>query len=160
TADVFLREVIVERFHPVAVCEGPTFGFGQQRQGDVRMLAAAGRTFGFEVAIVPPVRVAPVGHPDKAIYSQHVRHMVSSGTVDGARLCLGRPYTLYGTVAPGAQRGRRLGFPTANLANCEQLIPGEGVYAGAARLPGRSPDPIAAAISVGTNPTFGESALT
>src|SRR5690606_579827 len=57
-------------------------------------------------------------------------------------------------------RGRRLGFPTANLANCEQLIPGEGVYAGAARLPGRSPDPIAAAISVGTNPTFGESALT
>ncbi len=165
-AERFLTNVILDRFHPVAVVEGPTFGFGRHRQGDIEMLRAAGSRHGFEVEIVEPVRGALGGHPDTVISSSIVRHLLSSGTVDGAAHCLGRPYALLGTVIRGAGRGRGLGFPTANLQVRDQLIPAEGVYAGRVRLGGsvaemvRGHEPfVAAAVSIGRIPTFDETAL-
>jgi len=163
SAEDFLRDIIVGRFHPIAVVEGISFGFGLHRQGDANMLRDAGRTHGFEVEIVEPVRVALGGHPDTVISSSLVRHLLNSGTVDGTALCLGRPYALFGRVIHGAGRGHNLGFPTANLEVEPQLIPAEGVYAGRAFLLNsndpRGQTPIAAAISIGRNPTFNETAL-
>jgi riboflavin kinase / FMN adenylyltransferase len=175
SADGFIRDIIVGRFHPVAVVEGPTFGFGHRRQGTVDTLRAAGPAHRFEVEIVEPVRVALGGHPDTVISSSLVRHLLQSGTVDGAGLCLGRPYALLGSVEHGAGRGRSLGFPTANLAVGSQLIPAEGVYAGCAFIrnvqAATTPQgyklvmveqplqPIPAAISIGRKPTFDEQDL-
>lgn len=170
SAERFVTDVIVDRFHPVAMVEGPTFGFGQHRRGDVRMLAAAGKTHGFQVEVVEPVRVNMGGHPETIVSSSLVRHLLSSGSVDTAELCLGRPYTLYGEVEHGHARGRTIGFPTANLRTT-QLVPAEGVYACRATLfksvsdpasmemPAADGKPIAAAVSVGRNPTFNDREL-
>ena len=179
SADDFIREVIVRRFHPVAMVEGDEFRFGRHRQGDVEMLRAAGRQHGFEVHTVEPVRAGLGGHPDTVISSSLVRHLLGSGNVDRAAACLGRPYGLFGTVRRGAGRGRTLGFPTANLAVEDQLVPAEGVFAGLAHLGARSASegerggggegetegrrdggterggaPLPAAISIGRTPTF------
>lgn len=152
-ADVFVKDVIVRRFKPTAMVEGASFRFGRHRQGDVETLAAAGRAHGFEVEVVPPVRVDLGGHPDTVISSSLIRHLLTSGTVDRAAVCLGRPYALIGQVEPGAARGRTLGFATANLAVRQgQLVPPEGVYAGRAVVAGTT---YAAAISIGRTPTFG-----
>ncbi len=164
-AEQFVTDVIVKRFHPIAVVEGPTFGFGAHRRGNVRTLAAAGAQHGFEVQVVEPVRVALGGHPETIVSSSLVRHLLTSGTVDGAALCLGRPYALFGRIERGSGRGRTIGFPTANLSVGSQLIPGSGVYAGRAHLSGSGASsaaaaPIAAAISVGKNPTFDATQLT
>src|SRR5690606_2116173 len=108
------------------------------------------------------VRVALGGHPDVVISSSLIRHLLSSGTVDGAALCLGSPYELAGTVIRGAGRGRSLGYPTVNLSTRGKLVPGEGVYAGRARQTGdtQEAEPIPAAISIGRNPTFPSAELT
>lgn len=134
SAEDFIREIIVARFHPVALVEGEDFHFGRHRQGDSAMLRAAGRQHGFELHTVEPVRAGLGGHPDTVISSSLVRHLLSSGNVDRAAACLGRAYALFGTVRPGAGRGRELGFPTANLIVESQLIPAEGVYAGVAAV--------------------------
>lgn len=151
-AEAFVEQVIVARFRPTAMVEGASFRFGQHRAGDVETLRIAGRQHGFEMIVVPPIRVDLGGHPDTAISSSLVRHLLTSGTVDRAAVCLGRPYALIGTVERGAARGRTLGFATANLAvHPDQLIPAEGVYAGRTTIDGLT---CAAAVSVGHTPTF------
>lgn len=174
TADRFVKEIILDRFDPVAVVEGASFGYGAHRQGDVNTLREAGATHGFDVEIIEPVRVALGGHPDTVISSSLVRHLLHSGTVDRAAQCLGRPYALLGQVVHGAGRGHTLGFPTANLRVEQQLLPAESVYAGRAFvLDARtSPAPTAdidlaeaaskaipAAISIGRKPTFDDHEL-
>lgn len=156
TAEAFIQEVIVQRFRPAAVVEGASFRFGQHRQGDVDLLQSAGPQLGFEVEVVEPVRADLGGHPDTVISSSLVRHLLSSGNVDRAALCLGRPYTLIGTVTPGAARGRTLGFATANLDVGSQLVPAEGVYAGRTPLGDRV---VPAAVSIGRTPTFDDHSL-
>lgn len=152
-ADTFVQDIIVGRFRPAAMVEGASFRFGRHRQGDIETLRAAGRTHGFDVEIVPPVCVDLGGHPDTVISSSLIRHLLSSGTVDRAALCLGRPYALLGRVEPGLARGRTLGFATANLALvAPQLVPAEGVYAGRATV---GDSTYAAAVSIGRTPTFG-----
>lgn len=151
SADAFLTQVIVGRFRPVAVVEGASFGFGRHRQGNVETLRAAAPNHGFEVEVVEPVRIELGGHPGTVVSSSFVRQLIQSGTMDQARLCLGRPYALFGRVGHGAGRGRGLGFPTANLLVEGQLVPGEGVYAGRTRIGDRW---FAAAVSIGRNPTF------
>lgn len=150
-ADQFIREILVARFRPQAVVEGASFRYGAHRGGTPESLRQAGKEYGFEVRIVEPVRVALGGHPDAVISSSLVRHLLSSGTVDQAAGCLGRPYALIGRVEHGAGRGGKLGFPTLNVGDCAQLIPAPGVYAGQAEIPAGL---FTAAISVGVNPTF------
>ncbi len=174
SAEAFIDDVIVGRFHPIALVEGEAFRFGQHRAGDVDMLRAAGRERGFDVEIVPPVRAPLGGQPDTVVSSSLIRHLLRSGNVDHAAVCLGRPYTLVGRVITGAGRGKPLGFPTANLAVEPQLVPAEGVYAGracvvtthppapvgdAVAVESVAPSPVAAAVSIGRNPTFDGSSL-
>lgn len=152
-AETFIRDIVLQQFRPVAMVEGASFRYGRHREGDVEMLRRAGAAHGFEVEIVPPVRVDLGGHPDTVISSSLVRHLLNSGTVDRAAVCLGQPYALLGRVEPGLARGRTLGFATANLTlPTPQLVPPEGVYAGRAAVQGTT---FAAAISIGRTPTFG-----
>jgi riboflavin kinase/FMN adenylyltransferase len=151
-ADAFVRR-LVERFRPRAFVEGRDFRFGRDRAGDVFRLAELGRRLGFGVEVVPPVEVVLTDQSQVAASSTLARWLIAHARVRDAAIVLGRPYTLSGTVIRGDRRGRTIGFPTANLrADC--LIPGDGVYAGRARLPsGRW---VPAAVSVGTKPTFGD----
>ncbi len=143
---------LIHRLNAVAVVEGPDFRFGRRREGDAAMLTAIGHEMGVEIAIVDPVEVVLNDHHTVPARSSVARWLVSHGRVSDACRVLTRNYTLEGMVVRGDRRGRTIGYPTINIAS-SQLIPADGVYAGRATLPdGRV---MAAAISVGTKPTFG-----
>ncbi|SDD22989.1 bifunctional riboflavin kinase/FAD synthetase [Glycomyces harbinensis] len=145
--DYFVRHVLVGGLHAKAVCVGENFRFGHKAAGDVAKLTELGEEFGFEV--LPQTLTAD----DEAFSSTRVRRLVAEGDVSGAAEVLGRDFGLEGTVVHGAGRGgTALGFPTANLQVAPNTaIPADGVYAGWFY---RDSHRHAAAISVGTNPTF------
>jgi len=147
----FFDRIIRDRLAARAVVEGPNFFFGCQRAGDVDLLrrfcAEAG--VGFEVA-------EPVEVEGQIVSSSRIRAAVSAGQIERARAMLGRPYRIRGVVARGAGRGSHLGYPTANVAQIDTLLPGEGIYAARASA---SAAWFPAAVSLGPNPTFGEQRL-
>ena len=151
TPEDFIDQIVMPRFHPTHVVEGASFGFGRGRRGTTDLLRQLGQDREFETFTVEPVRLQVEHHETVLVSSSLIRKLLESGRVHRAELCLGRPYTLVGTVGTGAGRGVGLGFPTANIGCPGQLVPGAGVYSGEAHLAGRA---YPAAISVGTAPTF------
>ncbi len=150
TPDDFFTEVLIGRLTARALVEGQDFRFGRDRAGSVEALAALCRDKGLVLSVVPPlVRDGVV------VSSSRVRNALLAGDVRKATALLGRPYRLHGTVGVGQRRGRRLGFPTANLERFETVVPGDGVYAVRAWLQGAG---WPAAANVWPNPTFGEDA--
>jgi len=153
--DDFVRTVLVERMHAAAVVVGEDFRFGHKAAGDVQLLAKLGEKYEFTTEGMPLLVAG-----DTTISSTSIRHMLEEGDVAGAARALGRPHRVEGVVVRGHQRGRALGFPTANLEMPPHTaIPADGIYAGwLASLDdeGRDVQRWPAAISIGTNPTFGE----
>ena len=147
TAEQATRAVLAEALRAKVVVVGADFRFGSGAAGDVTMLRDMGATYGFTVHAVE----LQADEVDK-FSSTRVRELLGMGDVAAAAAILGRPYTVTGPVIRGEQRGRDLGFPTANLEIPDELAaPLDGVYAGwlvdgSERYP--------AAISVGDNPTF------
>lgn len=152
-ADRFVEDILIRLFHPTHIVEGPSFGFGRGRKGTPELLANVAAPFNCKVHIVDPVRVAFEGKEEVMVSSSLVRRLIAAGNIHDASLCLARPYCLTGNIVKGEQRGRTIGFPTANLADIEQLVPGDGVYAGRAIVGEQA---YSAAISIGRTPTFGE----
>jgi riboflavin kinase/FMN adenylyltransferase len=150
-ADRFVSEIVVDLFHPTHVVEGPSFGFGRGRKGTPQLLQKLGPVYGFEVHIVDPVSLQIEEGETVMVSSSLVRRLLLEGKVRRAALCLGRPYSLFGEVVAGASRGKSLSFPTANVAVGDQLIPGDGVFAGRATIGDAG---YVAAISIGHTPTF------
>jgi riboflavin kinase/FMN adenylyltransferase len=150
-AERFVKEVIHGRFNPTHIVEGPSFGFGRGRKGTPELLARVAGGFRCEVHILEPVTLRINGET-MMVSSTLVRRLLEEGKVHRAALCLGRPFALVGEVVPGDARGREIGFPTANLAVVDQLIPRDGVYAGVAVV---GSERYACAISIGNTPTFG-----
>ncbi len=152
SAEDFVRELLVKRIHPAYIVEGPNFGFGRNRAGSVATLEALADKGGFQVRVVEPYRIALPEDRHLVVSSTAIRGLLARGDLATAKLCLGRPYSLVGTVKHGAGTGRKLGFPTINLEVGDRFVPLEGVYAGIAEVVGlRSP----AAISIGRHPTIG-----
>jgi riboflavin kinase / FMN adenylyltransferase len=153
SAEEFVRTVLVERLHAARVVVGENFRFGHKAAGDVALLAELGEKYDFTVVGVPLVTGDGV-----TVSSTAIRELLAQGDVAGAAELLGRPPRVEGIVVRGHQRGRSLGFPTANLETpTHTAIPGDGIYAGwLARLDsdGEEAERWPAAISVGTNPTF------
>jgi riboflavin kinase/FMN adenylyltransferase len=151
TAAEFAHEVLVEHLHASGVVVGENFRFGHKAQGDVAMLRRLGRTFGFAVEAAPLVAAG-----DTVFSSTYIRALVAAGDVDAAADALGRPHRLEGVVVRGDQRGREIGFPTANLlTGAHAAVPADGVYAAwLVRAERAHDEPRMAAVSVGTNPTF------
>jgi riboflavin kinase/FMN adenylyltransferase len=152
-ADRFVEEIVVKRFHPTHLVEGPSFGFGRGRKGTSQLLQRLGPKHSFEVHIVDPISLQIEQGEMVMVSSSLVRRLLLEGRVRRAALCLGRPYSLFGEVVTGASRGRSLGFPTANVAVGDQLIPGDGVFAGRAMI---GVAKYLAAISIGHTPTFSD----
>jgi len=153
--DEFVRVVLSERLHATAVVVGENFSFGYRAAGDVPLLAQLGEKYDFTAEGVPLLVVDGV-----TISSTYIRERLAAGDVEGAAAALGRPHRVEGVVVRGHLRGRALGFPTANLETPPHTAtPADGVYAGwltSLDLNGREISRWPAAISVGTNPTFGE----
>ena len=148
--EAFFERIVVGMLDARAVAEGYNFRFGRGRAGDTALLRELCRRVGVAFTEVPPHTAG--GEP---VSSSRVRAALASGDVAGAAELLGRPYAVAGTVVGGAQRGRTIGFPTANLGGVATLLPLEGVYAGRATVEGRA---WPAAVNLGPNPTFGDAA--
>jgi riboflavin kinase/FMN adenylyltransferase len=144
----FVRQVLVDALHAKVVFVGSDFRYGAQGSGTVDTLTAAGREYGFEIRLVDEVRA----REGRRASSTWIREALAAGNVHEAGELLGALPTVRSVVVRGEQRGRTLGFPTANLRpGPEGLIPADGVYAGWLTVDGaRYP----AAISIGDNPTF------
>lgn len=150
TADNFFAEILQEKLRPRVMVPGFNFHYGRGRAGSVETLAAECRAADIAFALVPPLEIE--GQP---VSSSRIRADLLRGDVRTAAALLGRPYRLCGIVARGQQRGKLLGFPTANLEAVATVVPGNGVYAVRAWLDGAA---WPAAANVGPNPTFGEDA--
>ncbi|WP_406863457.1 bifunctional riboflavin kinase/FAD synthetase [Streptomyces sp. HUAS MG47] len=147
----FIVKVLVDKLHAKAVIEGPNFRFGHKAAGTVEYLTELGGTYDYEVEVVDLFVSGDAGG-GAPFSSTLTRRLVAEGDMAGAAEILGRPHRVEGVVVRGAQRGRELGFPTANVETLPHTaIPADGVYAGWLTADGER---MPAAISVGTNPQF------
>jgi riboflavin kinase/FMN adenylyltransferase len=147
TAAEFVHQYLVEKLHASDVVVGENFRYGHGGHGTVASLTEDGRRFGFTVE-----GFALQGTPDLTWSSTYVRSCVAAGDVAAATEALGREHRVHGVIVRGDQRGRAIGFPTANLEPLPwSAVPADGIYAG--RLV-RGGELLPAAISIGTNPTF------
>ena len=146
-ADEFVHTVLIESLHVADVVVGDNFTFGHKAAGNIGLLRELGRRFGFSAE-----GVGLLSEGELTFSSTYIRSCVAAGDVAAAATALGRPHRLEGIVVRGDQRGRSLGYPTANLSTPRHAaIPADGVYA--CRFLHRGRD-LAAAVSIGTNPTF------
>jgi len=142
TPQDFIDHVLVDALQAERVSVGQNFRFGHGASGRSDLLVADPR---FQTRVVKLVEA-----DGEIVSSSHIRALVAAGEVQRAARFLGAPFQLRGTVVHGDQRGRTLGFPTANIIPDAQLVcPGFGIYAALA-------DGAPAAVSIGVRPTFGE----
>lgn len=146
----YVEDILVGRIGLQEITVGYDHRFGKDRAGDVDLLRELGSTYGFEVDVIPPQEV-----DHDVVSSSKIRSLLlDEGNVDRAQELLGRPYQLGGVVAKGEERGRKLGYPTANLSldDTQKLVPKRGVYATRVLLPdGREKGGM---MNIGRRPTF------
>jgi len=147
----FARTILRERMQARVVTVGYDFTFGKDRAGSPEALTGFGRELGFTVDVVPPlVRGGAI------VSSSRIRELILAGRVREAEELLCRPYKVSGPVIRGAARGRKLGFPTANVQFTQGLVPLPGIYVIDAEAGGTAYRGVA---NVGFTPTFGENCL-
>jgi riboflavin kinase/FMN adenylyltransferase len=142
-AEEFLRDVVFERLQARAVYLGCGFAFGYKREGNIELLRRVSARLGFHAA---EVRLR-----GQRISSSRIRELLLQGRVNLARRMLGRPYGVEGRVVRGHERGRTIGFPTANLHPQNRVIPAGGVYVTATLIDGAWRRSVT---NIGTRPTF------
>ena len=147
----FFQRVVVEQLETRAMVEGPNFFFGKDRAGDVDQLGQLCDQADIQLEVVEPLQEG-----DGFISSSRVRQLIAGGDVAEAGQLLTRPYRIRGMVTHGAGRGKSMGFPTANVAAIDTLLPAHGVYAGRAYT---AQGAATAAINLGPNPTFGDQSV-
>ncbi len=146
----FFEQIVCRKLRANAIVEGPNFFFGRGRCGTIEVLGRYCNEFDLRLEVVDPIRSAAA-----TVSSSRIRAAIDAGDLDEARRLLGRPYRIGGSVIAGEHRGTALGYPTANIDGIDTLVPGDGIYAGVARVDGAA---WPAAVSVGPNPTFGQNA--
>jgi riboflavin kinase/FMN adenylyltransferase len=148
-AQDFLKDTVRDRLHAKEVYLGRGFAFGHNREGNIDLLKKVSRELGFFADEVPEVQIR-----GQRVSSSRIRQLLAAGRVNLARRMLGRPYGVEGLVQRGSERGRELGFPTANLQPANRVIPRTGVYVTGTLIDGiwrRS------VTNIGVRPTFGDS---
>jgi riboflavin kinase / FMN adenylyltransferase len=156
TAEDFAATVLAGELRAVCVVVGQNFRFGRAREGDLGTLKKLGEKLGFTARSTDLV-----GDAKGPWSSTRVRRAVTAGDLADVEAVLGRPHALTGTVVRGDQRGRTLGFPTANLSGVEELVPPHGVYAVLVERLDRPGTPRAlgkGVANIGVRPTVGAGA--
>jgi len=150
--ETFVRTVLVEWLRVAEVWVGANFLFGHDRAGNFTLLRMLGGRYGFRAEKIDPVR-----YKEFVVSSTRIRRLVSEGRVDEAGALLGHVYAIDGTVMRGDQRGRTIGFPTANICTENELLPPHGVYATTTRVR----DVVYASVTnIGVRPTVDDSGRT
>ncbi|MBS0266499.1 MAG: bifunctional riboflavin kinase/FAD synthetase [Planctomycetes bacterium] len=144
----FFDQIVLNALNARGLVEGPNFCFGRDRSGTNQTLAEFCRDAGRELQIVPLVTAG-----DALISSTEIRRLILEGHVREAARLLGNPYQVSGTIVRGAERGRTIGFPTANFSGIRTVLPRDGVYATRVRVDGTW---YPAGVNVGPNPTFAD----
>ena len=144
----FVKDILVGRVGVKEVVVGFNYSFGKGRGGGIDSLKEMGDECGFKLHVVEPVKVG-----DAVVSSSKVREAIWAGEVSLASVLLGRHYGMEGRVVAGMKRGKRLGFPTANIETKGELFPKAGVYAARVLLKGKEYKAVA---NVGKHPTFPE----
>lgn len=147
SAREFVSRILLDLIGTKHLVIGYDYAFGRNREGNVDLLRQMGTELGFSVEVLEPI-----GRDGEIYSSTRIRQMVGEGDVKGVVRLLGRHFFLDGTVIHGHQRGKGLGFPTANLATDNELIPKNGVYAVKVKIDDVMYD---GACNIGSNPTFG-----
>jgi riboflavin kinase/FMN adenylyltransferase len=147
--ETFVRTVLVEWLRIAEVWVGANFLFGHDRSGNFSMLRSLGARYGFRAEKIDPIR-----YKDFVVSSTRIRRLVSEGRVDEAGALLGRQYAIEGTVVHGDERGRSIGFPTANLCTVNELLPPNGVYATTTNIAGIVHPSVT---NIGVRPTIDDS---
>jgi len=162
SAEDFVQRFLIENIKPGLVVEGESFNFGSGRSGSIHTLQELADANGFEVSVITAEQVELSAGRSVTVSSTIIRNLLAEGNVADAATALGRPYRLIERIIPGRGKGRRLGFPTANMKLPQQAIPAEGVYAGFVEI-ADTPDQllnsqakIPAALSIGTSATYGD----
>ena len=149
--DDFVKEVLVGALGVKELFVGHDYAFGKDRKGDIPFLRGCGARYGFGVHVIGPVKVEGI-----LVSSTKIRQLIMDGEVCLASKLMGRPYSIEGSVIPGHSRGKKLGFPTANITTPNELAPKEGVYAVTVEMEGKV---YKGAANIGKNPTFGDDAV-
>ena len=147
SAEDFVKKILVNRLGIQSLIVGDDFRFGKGRQGDFNFLQALGKLHNFTVHSTPTVLL-----DNKRIGSSRVRNAVEQGDFELASQLLGRPFMLSGRVIQGEQRGRLLGFPTANIALHRRVMPLQGVFV--VRVYGLGSIPLTGVANCGNRPTI------
>lgn len=143
----FVDDVLIAKLHVKALIVGYDYAFGKKRRGDALFLKEYCTRKGVEVYVMQPV-----GADGQPFSSTRIRNMISAGDVGSVVGLLGRQYNLEGVVVPGDQRGRKMGFPTANLKTEKDLLPAAGVYVVKVR---HGLQEYGGVVNLGMRPTFG-----
>ena len=150
--EAFIEEVLVKGLGVRHLAVGDDFRFGRERRGDFALLQQTGVGQGFEVRHAPTLTLE-----GGRVSSTRIRELLAAGEMAAAARLLGRPFSLSGRVMHGERLGRKLGFPTANLALKRRVAPVSGIFA--ARVLGAGPRPLPAAAYIGTRPAAGGTKL-
>jgi len=146
-AEDFVKNILVDRFRIKLAVAGFNYRFGHKGRGDVKLLEELGKTYNFKVIIVPPVKLE-----NEVISSTLIRNMITNGNIEKANRFLGRHFSISGEIKGGKNRGKKLGFPTANIyPESYHVLPKEGVYITKTLLDDRFYNSIT---NIGSNPTF------
>lgn len=146
-AEAFVKDILVDKLKVKHVLIGDDFRFGHKRTGDFALLKTLGEQYGFTT-----VSLASIIENNARISSTQVREALKQGDFDRAQALLGRPYVMKGQVIKGDQRGRLLGFPTANIAPARKTLPMSGVFA--VKVHGLAGGPKFGMANLGTRPTL------
>jgi riboflavin kinase/FMN adenylyltransferase len=146
----FVHDYLLGKLGVEAVVVGHSVSFGYKRAGNAGVMVELGREFGFETIVVGPVKVDGI-----EVSSSKIRELILAGDLRAAARLLGRPHFLRGLVVHGRERGRTIGFPTANLASETECVPPDGVYATRVVLAEGAYPSIT---NIGMRPTFHETA--
>jgi riboflavin kinase / FMN adenylyltransferase len=151
TAEEYIRDFLVSKFHPSVLIIGYDHRYGQGRKGDYQLLEAMAPVYGFEVKEIPEHVLNTV-----TISSTHIRNSLKEGKLAEANQFLGYPFPLTGMVVEGDKRGRTIGYPTANLVidDNEKLVPADGVYAVTLQIAARK-NQYRGMMNIGFRPTVG-----
>lgn len=147
-AEDFVKKILLDAIGIKEIFIGSNYFFGKGKRGSPELLKKMGKEYGFEVTIIPEIKIN-----NSTVSSSKIRSLISKGNVEEASKFLGRHYSLEGIVVEGAKRGRKLfNTPTANISIFNELLPKNGVYAVTVDIDGKI---YHGAANIGYNPTFG-----
>jgi riboflavin kinase/FMN adenylyltransferase len=144
----FVREYLRRRIGACIVVVGHNVSFGHARAGNAEVMRRLGRELGFETTVIGPIERDGI-----VVSSTQVRELIATGDMTRTAILLGRPHFLRGPVVHGRERGRTIGFPTANIQSRTECLPPDGVYATRVVMEEGSYPSIT---NIGMRPTFGE----